>query len=81
MQALPLRCCRQPFVQADEGEVMGKLLLYEKSRAELAGIGRTEGMTGKQHVRATPNGQDVTYFVPVVREPVEAPEHRPTLGA
>ena len=81
MQALPLRCCRQPFVQADEGEAMGELFLYEKSRAELAGIGRTKGMTGKKRVRATPYGQDVTYFVPVAREGVEAFEHLHTLRA
>lgn len=60
---------------------MGELLLHEKSRAELAGIACTESMTGKQRVRATPNGQDVTYFVPVVRECLEALQHLSTLGA
>lgn len=79
MQALPFRCRRKPFVQADEGEAMGELFLHEKSRAELAGIGRTKGMTGEQRIRATPDGQDVTYFVPVVREGVEASEHLRTL--
>lgn len=39
---------------------MGELFLYEKSRAEWAGTGRTKGMTGEQRIRATPNGQDVT---------------------
>ena len=81
MQALPLRRCRQPFVQADESEAMGELLLHEESRAELAGIGRTECVTGEQRVRATPNSQDVGYFVPVRRECVEASKHAPALTA
>ncbi len=59
---------------------MAKLLLHEKSRAELAGIGRTQGVTGEQRVRATPNGQDVTHFVPVLREGVEALKHISALG-
>ena len=54
---------------------MGELLLHEKSRAELASIACMESMTGKQRVRATPNGQDVTYFVPVVRECLKACQH------
>lgn len=81
MQALPLRCRRQPFVKTDEGEAMGELFLYEKSRAEWAGTGRTKGVTGEQRIGATPNGQDVTYFVPVAREGVEASEHLHTLRA
>lgn len=60
---------------------MGELFLHEKSRAGLAGIGRTKGMTGEQRIHAAPDGQDVTYFVPVVREGVEASGHLHTLGA
>ena len=60
---------------------MGELLLHEKSRAELASIACTESMKGKQRLCATPNGQDVTYFVPVVHECLEAFQHLSTLGA
>ncbi|MDE0249291.1 MAG: hypothetical protein OXO56_15365 [Gammaproteobacteria bacterium] len=55
--------------------------MHEKSRAELASIACTESMKGKQRLCATPNGQDVTYFVPVVHECLEAFQHLSTLGA